>query len=46
VSFYDYQYDLDPVHMALDCHTVGSAGMIQVLKKVAMPTGVEDVVLS
>ena len=44
VSFCNYQYDLDTVHMALDCHTVGSARMIQVPKKVVMPSGVEDVV--
>ena len=45
VSFCYYQYDLNTVHMALDYHTVGSARMIQVPKKVAMPPGVEDMVL-
>ena len=45
VSFCYYQYDLNTVHMALDCHTVGSARMIQVPKKVAMPSGAENMVL-
>ena len=45
VSFCNNKDDLDTVHMALDCHTVGSARMIQVPKKVAMPSGVEDMVL-
>jgi hypothetical protein len=45
VSLCYYQYDLNTVHMALDCHAVGSAGVIQMSKKVTVPAGVEDMVL-